>query len=105
MVLTHEAGHAVAASAIHDTAEDIFVKETGAGPKRFIGSQRLVFYFFHLISGKVDPVNAVIVIAAGAKAEEVCLGILKSASFPGDRTKIKGIRKMWEQKCSQDPNP
>jgi hypothetical protein len=105
MVLTHEAGHAVAALAIHDTAEDILVKETGAGPERFIGLQRPVFDFFDLTSGKVDPVNAVIVIAAGAKAEEVCLGIRESAGFAGDRTKIKEIRKMWEQKCSQDSNP
>ena len=34
VILTHEAGHAVAAIAMHDRAEDIFVKETHKGPQR-----------------------------------------------------------------------
>jgi hypothetical protein len=49
-----------------------------------------------------DPMGAIIVLAAGARAEALCLGIADSAGFKGDLTKIRSIRQIWERKSAEN---
>lgn len=103
-VLIHEAGHAVAALALRDLAADIFVKQsmiTEFNVEPYSGSHRLSFDWVDIHSGRLDPLNTLMICAAGAQAEAVCLGITESNGFKNDRKTIDEIRYVFEIKSSE----
>ena len=101
VVLTHEAGHAVAALVTIDQTADIFVKARSDQPRPFAASYRIRDSQSDLYSGKVEPIDKVVMYAAGAKAEEVCLGITDSAGFVNDLGRIMSVRSTWEERCDE----
>jgi hypothetical protein len=80
--------------ALHDVGGDVFRIESIG--KMWGGSN-----WMDLLSGKADPMRDLFVLAAGAKAELVCLGITQSAGFGHDRATINQLRLMWESRCSE----
>ena len=100
IVMTHEAGHAVADLAIHGVAADIFVKATPTESHPFRASYRYKTSLNDALSDNGDVLGAIIIMAAGAKAEAICLGITESGGFPGDRANINNLRAAWENKCN-----
>jgi hypothetical protein len=101
-VLVHESGHAVAALAIFDKAGDIFVKPASDSEEPYSASHRFAVDLMKIYSGEIDPVNAIIVMAAGARAEAVGLGIVESTGFKGDLAKIKRLRQSWERNSNEE---
>ncbi|MBD9469135.1 hypothetical protein [Pseudoxanthomonas sp. PXM01] len=91
-ILTHEAGHAVAALALHAEVADIKLRSSvPRGP-----ASRASYSLPDVESGYAPnprpPIERVIVYAAGAKAEEVLLGTTNSNGFGSDLRKIERVR-------------
>ncbi len=99
ILLTHEAGHAVAGLALQDKCGDLIVRPTPDGPHNFGASIRGSFPFY--LTDLHDPIAEIMILAAGAKAELVCLGIDASAGFAGDLSKIKKHLRDWENRCTE----
>lgn len=91
-ILTHEAGHAVAALALHNEAADIRLRGAAPGTAATRASYALPDIEDGFKPNPCDPVERVMVYAAGAKAEEVMLNIRESAGFGTDWRKIEGVR-------------
>jgi hypothetical protein len=100
IVLTHEAGHAVAVRAIFGVSADVFVKANETGLLHKSAAYRHNTDLARAWSEGEYAINSLIVFAAGAKAEEICLGITKSEGFANDLRQIKLIRQAWENKCN-----
>lgn len=100
--LTHEAGHATAALLLHNVTADIFVKPATDGVEPFFPSFRWGGSDWgEILARRVDLLHDVIALAAGAKAEFVCLGIAQSGGFGGDRQKIYMAKSMLEARCTE----
>ena len=90
-ILTHESGHAVAALVLHAEAADMRLRSSSGGP-----ANRASYSLLNIEDGfKPDPrpaLERIMICAAGAKAEEVLLGITESEGFASDRARIEVIR-------------
>jgi len=99
IVLTHEAGHAVAVRAIFGATADIFVKGSETQPNQIGASYGYKTDTKRAWFDEASAVDSIMTYAAGAKAEEICLGITESKGFGTDLACIKSIRRAWEQRC------
>lgn len=101
IICTHEAGHAVASLALFDEPADIYVKPRGDGIAPYSAAFRRELVGNHL-SARERAIREVMVLAAGGKAEAVCLNIFESAGSVKDRRQINIVRGSCEAACSEE---
>jgi ATP-dependent Zn protease len=91
-ILTHEAGHAIAALALTGAAANIRLRGAGAGKPAYRASYDLPDYEHGWNPNPTEPLTRVMIYAAGAAAEAVLLSVSQSAGFTGDLGKINQVR-------------
>jgi hypothetical protein len=103
-VLTHEAGHAVAVLVAFNQTADIIVKRSdkNLNSPEFSGAYRWLDSQDGTRPDVIDPLSRIMVYAAGAKAEEICLSITQSSGFANDFRKVELVRSNWESKSDED---
>lgn len=90
IILTHEAGHAVAALALFDEAAPICLRGTTGG-RAFRASYKISDQEDGYCANPRNPLHRVILYAAGAKAESFILPGYESAGFASDKRKIQWV--------------
>lgn len=91
-ILTHESGHAVAALVLYSEVADIRLRCSVPGEPADRASYNLPDIESGSIPNPRPALDRIMVYAAGAKAEEVLLGITHSEGFRSDRAKIEVVR-------------
>lgn len=91
-ILTHESGHAVAALVLHNEVANIRLRGSTPGGSANRASYSLRNVEDGFVPDPRPPLEIIMVYAAGAKAEEVLLGITQSEGFNSDRRRIEAVR-------------
>lgn len=91
-ILTHESGHAVAALVLHNEVANIRLRGSTPGGSANRASYSLRNVEDGFVPDSRPPLEIIMVYAAGAKAEEVLLGITQSEGFNSDRRRIEAVR-------------